>query len=37
MKNKIQGLHHITAMAGNAKQNHDFYTKVLGQRLVKKR
>ncbi|MFP9114464.1 ring-cleaving dioxygenase [Flavobacterium sp. RHBU_3] len=36
MKNKIQGLHHITAIAGNAKQNHDFYTKILGQRLVKK-
>lgn len=36
MEHKILGLHHITAIAGNAKQNLDFYTKVLGQRLVKK-
>ena len=36
MENKILGLHHITAIAGNAKQNLDFYTKVLGQSLVKK-
>ncbi len=36
MENKILGLHHITAIAGNAKQNFDFYTKVLGLRMVKK-
>lgn len=36
MKNRILGIHHITAIAGNAKRNHDFYTKVLGLRLVKK-
>jgi Lactoylglutathione lyase and related lyases len=36
MENKVLGLHHITAIAGNAKRNLDFYTKVLGQRLVKK-
>ena len=36
MENKILGLHHITAIAGNAKTNVDFYTKVLGMRLVKK-
>jgi glyoxalase family protein len=36
MENKILGLHHITAIASNAKQNLDFYTNVLGQRLVKK-
>lgn len=36
MKNKISGLHHITAIAGNAQRNFDFYTKVLGLRLVKK-
>ncbi len=36
MENKILGLHHITAIAANAKQNLDFYTKVLVQRLVKK-
>ena len=36
MKEKILGLHHITAIAGNAQRNYDFYTKVLGFRLVKK-
>ncbi len=36
MENKILGLHHITAIANNAKINHDFYTKVLGLRMVKK-
>lgn len=36
MENKILGLHHITAIAGDAKRNLEFYTKVLGQRLVKK-
>jgi glyoxalase family protein len=36
MDNKILGLHHITAIAGNAQNNYDFYTKVLGLRLVKK-
>jgi len=33
---RILGLHHITAIAGNAKQNFEFYTKVLGLRMVKK-
>jgi glyoxalase family protein len=36
MENKILGLHHITAIAGNAQRNFDFYTNVLGLRLVKK-
>lgn len=36
MSNQILGLHHITAIANNAKTNHDFYTRVLGLRLVKK-
>ncbi len=36
MENKILGFHHITAIAGNAKRNFDFYTKVLGLRMVKK-
>jgi glyoxalase family protein len=36
MENKVLGLHHITAIAGNAKRNHDFYTQVLGLRLIKK-
>ena len=30
------GLHHITAIAGEAKRNFNFYTNVLGLRLVKK-
>lgn len=36
MENRILGMHHITAIAGNAKRNHDFYTEVLGLRMVKK-
>ena len=36
MSEDILGLHHVTAIAGNAKKNFDFYTKVLGLRLVKK-
>lgn len=36
MSNKILGIHHITAIAGNAQRNYDFYTKVLGLRMVKK-
>lgn len=36
MDNKILGLHHITAIAGEAQRNYDFYTRVLGLRLVKK-
>lgn len=36
MENRILGLHHITAIADNAKRSLDFYTKVLGVRLVKK-
>ena len=36
MKNQILGIHHITAIAGNAKRNFDFYTGVLGLRFIKK-
>src|SRR5690606_33487112 len=36
MKNTILGFHHITAIAGDAQRNYDFYTKVLGLRMVKK-
>ena len=36
MEDRILGLHHITAIAGRAKTNLDFYTKVLGLRLLKK-
>jgi len=32
----INGIHHITAISGDAKENLDFYTGVLGMRLVKK-
>lgn len=35
-KDKILGLHHVTAIAGNAKRNLDFYTRVLGLRFIKK-
>src|SRR4051794_7289060 len=30
------GIHHVTAIAGPARRNLDFYTRVLGLRLVKK-
>jgi len=36
MENSILGIHHITAIASDAKRNYDFYTRVLGLRLVKK-
>lgn len=36
MENKVLGIHHITAIAANAKRNYDFYTKVLGLRFIKK-
>ena len=36
MSNRILGIHHITAIAGNSQRNYDFYTKVLGLRMVKK-
>jgi glyoxalase family protein len=32
----VLGIHHITAMAGDAQVNVDFYTRVLGLRLVKR-
>ena len=32
---RIEGLHHVTAMAGEPQPNIDFYTGVLGLRLVK--
>lgn len=32
---QIAGLHHITAIAGDAQRNLDFYVRLLGQRLVK--
>lgn len=36
MEKKVLGLHHITAIAGDAQRNYDFYTQTLGLRLVKK-
>jgi glyoxalase family protein len=32
----IRGIHHVTAIAGPARRNLDFYTRVLGLRLVKR-
>ena len=32
----MPGLHHVTAIAGNPLRNLDFYTRVLGLRLVKR-
>ena len=34
--NTVHGLHHVTAIAGPAQENLDFYAGVLGLRLVKK-
>lgn len=36
MEPRILGLHHITAIAGNAQRNYDFYSRVMGLRFVKK-
>ncbi|MBL9218714.1 MAG: ring-cleaving dioxygenase [Opitutaceae bacterium] len=36
MNTNVTGLHHITAIASDPRQNLDFYTKVLGLRFVKK-
>jgi len=33
--NPISGIHHVTAIAGDPQRNLDFYTQVLGLRLVK--
>jgi len=33
---EISGIHHITAISGDAQQNLEFYTQVLGMRLVKR-
>src|ERR1700735_2291195 len=35
-RNTMSGIHHVTAIAGNALRNYDFYTRVLGLRMVKK-
>ncbi len=33
---QVFGIHHVTAIAGDARENLNFYTKVLGLRLVKR-
>jgi glyoxalase family protein len=33
---KLKGIHHVTAITGNAQKNFDFYSGMLGLRLVKK-
>jgi glyoxalase family protein len=33
---KLSGIHHITAIAGDPQRNLDFYTEILGLRLVKR-
>lgn len=32
----VHGIHHVTCIAGDPQENHDFYTGVMGLRLVKK-
>ncbi len=36
MSLSVHGIHHVTVIAGDARENLDFYTQVLGMRLVKK-
>lgn len=33
---KLEGIHHVSALTANADKNHDFFTRILGMRLVKK-
>ena len=33
---QLTGIHHLTAITADARHNHDFYTRTLGMRLVKK-
>ncbi|QFG00535.1 ring-cleaving dioxygenase [Psychrobacillus glaciei] len=33
---KLAGLHHVSAITADADKNHDFFTRILGMRLVKK-
>ncbi len=35
-KNLIKGIHHVTATVNDAQEDYDFYTQLLGLRLVKK-
>jgi len=33
---KLTGIHHLTAVSGNIKENYRFYTQIMGMRLVKR-
>lgn len=33
---KLAGIHHVSALTADAEKNHDFFTRILGMRLVKK-
>ncbi len=33
---QLHGIHHLTAVTADVRGNHDFYTRTLGMRLVKK-
>jgi glyoxalase family protein len=33
---RFEGIHHVTAITGDARRNLDFYVRVLGLRLVKR-
>ncbi|MFN3373435.1 MAG: VOC family protein, partial [Chloroflexus sp.] len=32
----LTGMHHVTAISADIRRNYDFYTRVLGMRLVKR-
>jgi len=36
MIKEIEGLHHVTSLASNARANHGFFTSILGLRFIKK-
>lgn len=36
MVNELKGIHHVTAITSSAEKNYEFFTNVLGMRLVKK-
>lgn len=36
MQHELLGIHHVTAMTDSAERNYQFFTEILGMRLVKK-
>jgi glyoxalase family protein len=34
---ELGGIHHVSAITANAEKNFDFFTRILGLRLVKKK